>query len=1461
MSQVQTSNSIKDFRIIIFLLVTCLGHSLFGQDNAKAAFPEVVPPAPDAAALGKYGEIPVGTYTGIPEVNIPLYTVQSRKLSLPISLSYHAGGVKVEDVASNVGLGWSLNAGGVITRSVQGLPDESPNGFFNNTLPADMANLTNADLKLIAENKRDAVPDDFYFNFGSYAGKLVFRKDGTCFSIPHFKIKIKPAIGPQNGGTTYWEITAEDGTKYTFSSPETSTTQSACATGGGVSSQSYDQLMYISSWYLTSIQAPQTAEQITFSYLPYTIQMDAKGSTSHYLTSDDVNEPNYTNYCGTTISVSGKFINRIDFPGGKIDFVSSSRADLSGAVRLTSMTVSNYLDEPVTKYLFDNDQYFESGCSTALCKRLKLDGITRVGKNNVQQPPHLFEYNTEALPPRNSNDTDHWGYYNKRGNTLAYPEFIDYFNERPDFDYLPGANKKPDINAVKAGTLTKIIYPTGGYTTFDYELNEVVSNALPNKTSAKTKKRIDGTSSNPNQQSTNFTIQGYFQNGLYVKVRYQTTGCSTSTIPSLEANCPNVQIVGVNGTNYTGVFQSGLLKEVVIFLPNGQYKLTGANAGGGQSYFLEVEYEPELNTVNKFAGGLRVQRVTDSDGMDATKNVIRKYVYNDGAGASTGRISNYPLYHYNYTYITTTGICLSHIISCFVRTSGSNTSLGTTRSSYVGYGKVTELRGELGENGKSEYFYTSVWKSEQDNNTAFKDSYVYTLPFGPPQTDNEWLRGYLINKIDYKYQASTYLKVNEVINQYQTLGTGIEIRGVKASISKTDDPCISGDQTEYLSTLIRRYGALSYIPQYTIERVYNPDGVTFAESRKDFVYGVSHRQLSQVTNTLDSYANSYWTQTTKYKYPEDYTISAATDAMSIALNTMKTTAFIHNSVIEKQVWEQRNGISKLIDAELNLYKPNGYELDKQLKLVAAIPLTSYTAAYVNGSGNFIYQTTDFNTQITYDVFDTPTGNLIEATGIDGVKKSFLWGNQKLYPIAEAVNAANTMLAYTSFEENYVGNWTIPAGVPLLGGDGASGSRHYIGQLETTSLMPAGKYFVSFWAKGTGNVSVNGVNVLVNNPGWAPFATEITLNASTKISMNSNGLKIDELRVHPVNSQMRTFTYSPAVGMTSSTSVSNLPINYIYDDYNRLKHVVDHQGNILKQNLYNLKGYAGPAMSTSLNAAFSFNGTQSMGGPITFTAVNSDAGIIYDWDYGDGATTSNGTRVINHTYTAAGIYLATLTVRTGTLQNSSQKYVQIVIPTLPDPIIAINTITSGFTFPNQTLTINATAAASGGVTPYQSYTWQVFDQNGAIVLPGQWTTTTSTANLTFTKPTLTPQNCVPTQVSYVVKCRVVDSGNNTSNLATTTATYTEARTLIVSASSIQAEYNEAPQTITVTGSDSNITVTSNVGWLTISNISQCSSFILNFAQFNGPATSRNGSVTVTSSNGTQTINVTQYKQGL
>ncbi len=49
-----------------------------------------IPPAPKSAALGKYGVTPVRHYSSVPNITIPIYTINAGSYSMPISLSYHS---------------------------------------------------------------------------------------------------------------------------------------------------------------------------------------------------------------------------------------------------------------------------------------------------------------------------------------------------------------------------------------------------------------------------------------------------------------------------------------------------------------------------------------------------------------------------------------------------------------------------------------------------------------------------------------------------------------------------------------------------------------------------------------------------------------------------------------------------------------------------------------------------------------------------------------------------------------------------------------------------------------------------------------------------------------------------------------------------------------------------------------------------------------------------------------------------------------------------------------------------------------------------------------------------------------------------------------------------------------------------------------------------------------------------
>lgn len=116
------------------LLVSGIG-LLFGQPQETSIDPTTafLPPSPQAAALTKYIDFPVNNHTGTPQISLPVHTLNGQGISVPVSLSYHAGGVRVDEMEGNAGIGWSIQAGGVINRTVRGGADERPNGLHKHS--------------------------------------------------------------------------------------------------------------------------------------------------------------------------------------------------------------------------------------------------------------------------------------------------------------------------------------------------------------------------------------------------------------------------------------------------------------------------------------------------------------------------------------------------------------------------------------------------------------------------------------------------------------------------------------------------------------------------------------------------------------------------------------------------------------------------------------------------------------------------------------------------------------------------------------------------------------------------------------------------------------------------------------------------------------------------------------------------------------------------------------------------------------------------------------------------------------------------------------------------------------------------------------------------------------------------------------------------------------------------------
>lgn len=116
-------SNIKTFCLCLLFFLSY--SSLISQTGISADLPNVIRPSPTVSSLMKFEEIPVSTYTGVPDINVPFYSGKLKNgFPIDIKLSYHSASINVKQPASDCGLGWNLIAGGTISRTVKGLPDE-----------------------------------------------------------------------------------------------------------------------------------------------------------------------------------------------------------------------------------------------------------------------------------------------------------------------------------------------------------------------------------------------------------------------------------------------------------------------------------------------------------------------------------------------------------------------------------------------------------------------------------------------------------------------------------------------------------------------------------------------------------------------------------------------------------------------------------------------------------------------------------------------------------------------------------------------------------------------------------------------------------------------------------------------------------------------------------------------------------------------------------------------------------------------------------------------------------------------------------------------------------------------------------------------------------------------------------------------------------------------------------------
>ncbi len=863
-----------------------------GQDGSM----RVRPQSPTAASLGEYGDVPVALYTGTPNVTVPLFTVEGRTLAVPLALTYHGGGVRVEEQASWVGLGWSLVAGGTITRTVRGLADDLTNGYYTNGQTfyknGMWPNPPNATLDKIADGLLDGEPDQFFFNFQGRSGKFVMGPtDSTgavkeVRAIPYQKLKIVPTFG--STGITQWAVTTEDGTEYTFTARETNTDLNYANEGGAIPAHYGDE--HTSAWHLTKIRTVG-GDEATFYYTERSTTHRGVGfreKYDHRAGSGGQQCVPTENWMINEYKVDIQVLDSIKTPVQTVHFATSKRTDLKSPTgvqqeyKLDEITVKSAGGTVLRKFDLDTDY--------ALGGRLTLNNVYETDASGTKLPPHTFAYDTNAtLPSPTSYDTDHWGFFNDAGNNTPIPAMRSSFGSGT---WLSGADRSPDASKVKAGILTKITYPTGGETEFDWEINDYgkigQSGGQPYDLGP-AESASEQASEYQGQQTETFVIGGTTGIGIPVDVTVtiDPDGCGE------QFGCPYVEIV-----NEDGPFTEDTTFTMV--LDPGTYQLRAYSEQTGGWAKITVTWR-ELNAENKKSGGgLRIQEIRNKDGMGNTQTRTFDYTLASDPTRSSGVVSAEPRYDYYFD---------GSLCKYFSRSSTSKMPLGEGPA--VGYSEVTVEHGVNGVYGTTRTTFRSVLDKEDDKPSTSEYPYLRATTYG-------WMRGQTVEERErnqlgqnQRWSQSTYAFMSTEPTTLRKF-RGMAVQQFSAGQQYTGAP----------ATSVQVRNAFEVISEWTYKSkdstiVYNDDGSNADTMAVHYEYGnPTHVQLTKVREQQ----RDGTVRVTRMQYPADY--GNGTGAEADALEEMRGAAHMHSPVIERWVADSSATVA-VYEATLTTFKEYG----------------------------------------------------------------------------------------------------------------------------------------------------------------------------------------------------------------------------------------------------------------------------------------------------------------------------------------------------------------------------------------------------------------------------------------------------------------------------------------------------------------------------------------------------------
>jgi hypothetical protein len=1129
----------KSLSLIMAFLLNCMASTtLCGQAPPVIKEPKFT--SPNVAALGKFGDTPVSYHTGVPEISIPIFTVQEGALSVPITLSYHSSGVRVDDVSSWVGLGWNLSAGGSISRTIHGGPDEGKTqtwtynsscgykGWYRDYGIPDCLDLietgnycgsasqnsgrgsnneTTCYAKYVAASYAtvDSEPDMYSFSVPGASGKFLFDENRTAHMIPEQDYYIMPEQEPNLFKT--WVIIIPDGTKYTFGGLDaTEVTHSA---PGQVFTVTDDELSS-TTWHLIKMESANGNSWIKFDYVKEKYSYGTKASMTYNPIS---NVGNYQEAHDVTATATvGYRISKITTSSGQVtvDFIANAlRQDLScnthpdptkPNVPWPLLTTANLEAKALERieviygdkckkfvlntdyFLSDRSQTFGVTPETAFdAKRLKLNSVQESScDNSIVIPAYQFFYDPTALPRRYSCNQDHWGYANAANNVSLIPPFNHPTSGAP----FPGADRSPSESNMKCAILNKIQYPTGGFTLFEYEPHRQ-SSGSPIIGGLRIKKMTDddGTGS------------------VRVRNYNYVAGLLFGGVPTYIIDPSTNHNLFEQGASYSfGLIYNSSPAPALQYTHGyhmGYSIVEVSETGNGKSVYTFSNNPPFLNTMGKYPPPPAVAAIGTG------KLVKEEHFAENGAT---------PVKRTDYAYVNPTNQIKNinarkiQLLNCF---SGGDCSYPMalyedyfiTTYRYNLYRKIDFRDGvadttyyTYDSNGKHNAPKTVARRNSDGINYVTENIFAIDVPGSVPVSmidpAQSFYKHMLTGIVESKSMANSEVLSKSQIT-YSASGTNVLVTTVKEFPTSASTYIQSNYEYDQFGNLLN---------------VRKNDGQNSA-----FFWGYNNSLvIAAVQNALNAFTENLKTKPFGIQIPG--VVSSCADLGSFALAELQTVTFSPSIQLNNTTsWVK---LTMKDQAGNIVFGPKQYFGSGTRNESITLPPGTYSFCYQAG-------------------FDAGYS-----------------GYNAINFVLNYFSGYRRTIFHTSFEEN----GTVDANYK-------TGGKVWVGTYPIAMPHINGEYVLSYWQRPN-----------TPNGAWTYQEQTIAISSPTTadLTIGQSGYCIDEVRLHPKGSVMSTYTYLPSIGLLSETDANQLSKFYTYDTMGRLQMIRDDRGQILQTYQYGYK---------------------------------------------------------------------------------------------------------------------------------------------------------------------------------------------------------------------------------------------------------------------------------------------------